>query len=242
MLLQLPTGGGKTHILAEIARLSALKHSTVLAMAHRIEIVRQIYERLTMFGCSASVLEAGTPTTTSQTHCIAAMQQTLVRRLDRVPPPDLLIVDEAHHSAAAGYMKIAEAWPNTHILGLTATPSRLDGKPLSDCYDELILGPSVRELINEGALADYIYLAPPVDPQMASDLQGVKATAGDYNKKGLETVVNKRRIIGDVVNHYRHFTSRTSSSIQNSNGALGEHFSHFFCFDGNKFCLKRFNS
>lgn len=202
VLLQLPTGGGKTHILSEIARLSALKHLTVLAMAHRIEIVEQISERLTMFGLSPGAIAASIPYSESPTRTYVAMQQTLVKRLQAVPQPGLLIVDEAHHQAAKGYQTIAEAWPETKIIGLTATPCRLDGKPLREHFDKLVCGPTVRELIDMGALADYTYLAPAMDPQVIDDLKKVRKTAGDWNRNGLETVVNKRKIIGDVVSHY----------------------------------------
>lgn len=209
VLIQLPTGGGKTHILAEIAKGASDKGLTALAMAHRIEIVSQISSRLTTFGLCPSVIAASTPLSLSPTGSICAMQQTLVRRLASVPQPDLLIVDEAHHQAASGYRKITDAWPETNIVGLTATPCRLDGKPLKECFDELIIGPSVRELIGLGALADFTYLAPPVDPTLDDSLRAMRKTGGDYNKGQLEVAVNTKKIIGDVVSHYRqHFNGK----------------------------------
>ena len=201
VLIQLPTGGGKTVILSEICRTAASKNLRVLVMVHRKEILQQIVEKLTIFGLSPSIIDASTKISSSEIKSTyAAMQQTLTRRLDTVNPPDLLITDEAHHQAAKGYMNITEAWPDTKVIGLTATPCRLDGKPLSDCFDELVLGPTTRELIEIGSLCDYQYFAPEYDPEL---LKGVKKTAGDYNKKQLETVVNKKHIIGSVINHYR---------------------------------------
>ena len=73
-------------------------------------------------------------------------------RLDRIPAPDLLIIDEAHHVASKSWARIVERWPNAFIVGLTATPARLDGKGLAEWFDELILGPSVAELIEDVGL------------------------------------------------------------------------------------------
>lgn len=203
VLIQLPTGGGKTHILSEIARASSLKNSPVLAMAHRIEIVQQISDRLTIFGLCPSIIASGMSFSPSATHTTVAMQQTLVNRLDKTEAPAVLIVDEAHHQAAAGYQKIVEAWPDTVVIGLTATPCRLDGKPLKEHFDALICGPTVRELIDMGSLAEFTYLAPPMDPKLIEDLKKVKKRAGDFQKGQLEAAVSTKKIIGDVVNHYR---------------------------------------
>ena len=100
VLAQLPTGGGKTHIAKELALLAHAKGSTVLVMAHRIEIVNQISSLFRTSGLSPRNIVANTPYSESPTGTLCAMQQTLVRRLRSVPQPDLMIVDEAHHQAA----------------------------------------------------------------------------------------------------------------------------------------------
>jgi DNA repair protein RadD len=205
ILIQLPTGGGKTVILSELARVANLKNSPFLVMAHRIEIVDQISEKLTIFGLSPSIVASGRPSSSTQINTVVAMQQTLVRRLDSVQQPKTLCIDEAHHTPATGYQKIIDEWPGTIVIGLTATPCRLDGKPLKECFDHMVIGPSVRELIAMECLAEFTYLAPPTDPKLAEDLKKMKKRGGDYAKGELATAVSTKKIIGDVVDHYREF-------------------------------------
>jgi superfamily II DNA or RNA helicase len=131
-----------------------------------------------------------------------ASVQTLVRRLDKVDAPDLIVIDEAHRAAASTYQRIVahvrERNPRVKVVGLTASPQRTDGKGLSDLFDTLVYGPSVRWLIDAGYLADYELLAPPSE----ADVSAVKTRAGDYAKDELEAAVDKPAIIGDAVSHY----------------------------------------
>ena len=69
--------------------------------------------------------------------------------------------------------KIINAYPNAQIVGLTATACRLDGRPLGDTYDNLIVGVSAKELISQGYLSDYKYFAPTI-----ADLKGLKKIKG----------------------------------------------------------------
>jgi len=84
-----------------------------------------------------------------------ASVQTWVRRMDQYSEPDLIIIDECHRSAASTYQKILEEYPNAMVIGLTATPSRTDGKGLDGTYQELVQGPTIRQLIDAGYLCDY---------------------------------------------------------------------------------------
>lgn len=131
-----------------------------------------------------------------------ASVQTLVRRIDKYAEPDLLIIDEAHHSVAGSWAKIIKAWPNTKILGVTATPTRLDGRGLGaqggGPFDELVIGPSVGELIDAGYLTQPVVYAP-----QTVDMEGVKVRAGDYDKGETARRVDKAFITGSAVEHYR---------------------------------------
>ena len=99
------------------------------------------------------------------------------------------------------------AWPRAKILGVTATPERLDGVGLRDAFDILVMGPDVDQLIVEGYLAPFRYLA----PTTAIDMNGVRSTAGDYNSRDLERAVDQRAITGDVIGHYlAHVAPRTA--------------------------------
>jgi superfamily II DNA or RNA helicase len=93
-----------------------------------------------------------------------ASVQTLVKRLEKqevdLGAITLVIIDEAHLSLAPSYLTILRHFPEALILGVTATPSRLDGRGFDRLYEALVVGPSVSELIWRGFLADYDVLAP----------------------------------------------------------------------------------
>ena len=136
-----------------------------------------------------------------------AMVQTLARRLDVVEEPTLLVVDEAHHAVAGTWSKIANAWRAAKILGVTATPERLDGVGLRDAFDVMVVGPDMAQLVTGGYLAPFRYLAPPT----SIDLTTVRTVAGDFNAGDLERAVDRPAITGDVVGHYlKHLAPRTA--------------------------------
>ena len=73
---------------------------------------------------------------------LIGMVQTVCRHIEKYQKPTLIVFDEAHHSSANMWMKIINTYNNVPIVGLTATPCRLDGKPLGDIYSDLQTGVS----------------------------------------------------------------------------------------------------
>lgn len=190
VLYQLPTGGGKTVILADL-----INHvqGNVWILVHRKELIQQtlgkLHEDASIISAEHKYIEA---------RVSIAMIQSLVRR-EGLKSPDLIIIDEAHRARAGSYLKILEKYPNAKVLGVTATPRRLDGKGLGDIFQHLILGPTVRELIDQGYLADYyLYGAP-----KAVSLYGVSKRAGDYNLEQLAEVMGDKVIVGNSVDEYK---------------------------------------
>ena len=115
-----------------------------------------------------------------------------------MPPADLVFIDEAHHTPAATYRKIGEAYPQARFLGLTATPERGDGRGLGDDYEALVEGPQVAELI------DLEFLVPTrVYARTIPDLTGVETRQGDYVAAQLERRMNTDRLVGDIVEQWR---------------------------------------
>lgn len=204
VLLVSPTGSGKTVMFAFIAATASGKGHHVTILAHRQEITDQISRALTGMGVRHGVVAPGRTATADAVQ--VAMVQTLARRLDRPhQPPALLVVDEAHHAVAGSWAKIAAAWPQAHVLGVTATPERLDGRGLAEAFDVLVEGPSVADLIAGRWLAAYRYLAPPTQV----DLTGVHRRMGDYAVSELAAAMNRTVITGDAVEHYaRHLAGR----------------------------------
>jgi superfamily II DNA or RNA helicase len=175
--LQLATGGGKTICFAFIVAAAVAKSSRVLILIHRIELVEQIAATLARFGVPYGIIAAGYPETDAPVQ--VASVQTLVRRLDDIGAYDLVVIDEAHHAVAGTWRTILDAVPGAKVLGVTATPERLDGKGLGDVFDELVLGPDMRDLIGQVFLAPYVAFA----PKNAPDLRRIKVTAGEGRPK-----------------------------------------------------------
>ena len=125
--------------------------------------------------------------------------QTEYRRLGQHPTPRLLVVDEAHLSRSNTWQRIIEYY-DTYTVGFSATPIRMDGRPLGDIFDDLITGVDTRWLIENHRLAPYEYYAP-----MTVDTSGLRTVGGDYVVSELEQLVSERAIYGDVIANYRKF-------------------------------------
>ena len=110
---------------------------------------------------------------------------------------DLIIIDEAHLSEAASYRKVCEYYGCRRVL-FTATPSRLDGKPLT-LADTIVTGITAKELIAMGAISDYDYYA----PDLGIDTDSVDLVAGEYHNGQLSDIMCRSAIYGDVLKYYR---------------------------------------
>ena len=128
-----------------------------------------------------------------------AMILTEANRLGEYPKPSLIIADEAHLSRSNSWMQVIRHY-DTWTVGLTATPVRLDGKPLGDIFDTMVEGVDVKWLIEHGNLAPYEYYAPTL-----VETDGLRTIAGDYVVSDLEKLMNGRAIYGDVIESYRRF-------------------------------------
>lgn len=203
VLLQGPTGCGKTAITVFMMKTAAEKGKRSMFIVHQNELLKQTSRALWEQKLEHGLIASGKRM--SNLPAQVASVQTLVRRLDKVNPPDLIIIDECHRSAAETYRKVLEAFPLAVVIGLTATPQRTDGKGLSDIYNTIVQGPSVRQLIKAGFLCRYEIFAPP----SAVDMSNVKRSMGDYDKVELERALDKPTITGDAVATYKqHCTGR----------------------------------
>ena len=201
LLLVLATAGGKTYIFCFIALNAAKRGKRVCILVHRQELLLQTSRALESIGVAHGIIAPGFSATDDLVQ--VASVQTLVRRIEkgdrRATGFELLVVDEAHHSTAGSWRKVIAAMPKAKLLGVTATPCRLDGKGLGEVFDELVLGPPITELIEMGFLVPPIVYAPPV----VADLKGVRTAGGDYRVGDLTAAMDKPTITGDAVDHYR---------------------------------------
>ena len=195
-LYVLPTGAGKSLTFSFIAHGAADKGNRVYILSHRQELIDQISGALDLTGTPHGFIAAGYPTL--EAHVQIASVQTLVRRLDRTPQPDLIVIDEAHHARAETFERIIREWPRAKLLGVTATPIRLSGEGLGTIFDHLITGPSMRELIDAGYLAPYRMFRPPT-----ADASDLPKRGGEFVTAAAEALMNKPAITGSALAHYR---------------------------------------
>lgn len=132
-------------------------------------------------------------------HVTLGMVQTIVRRLDHTPQPELIVIDESHHILANSYKKIIEYFHEARVIGFTATPVRINGGGLGDINDTLIEKVNVKWLIENQFLASYKYYAPEI---VQTETLNVKRT-GEFDMTSLDDQFNKRMIWGDVIKHYQ---------------------------------------
>jgi len=157
VVLVMPTGAGKTHTAAELIRRAVAKGRRVLFLVHRREIVLDTVRRVRAAGLACGVVMAGTAAEDAPVQ--VASVQTIAARGNH-PAAELVIWDEAHHTAADTYRAIAAKYPDAYHLGLTATPERGDGQGLADAFDELVAPVTVAELTAEGLLSPCDVIAP----------------------------------------------------------------------------------
>lgn len=193
-----PCGAGKTVVVGWMAGKTALVNKLVLFLVHRRELIDQSDRTFTAMNIRHGIISANVPADYESSVQIGSVQ-TVARRLSRIPPPDFIIIDEAHHATAGTWKKIMEAFPRAVTLGVTATPARLDGNGLGDIFQSLVMGPSVDELIRWGNLSKYNYYAPP----SKADIKSVRIQFGDYVKSELARVVDDDALVGDIVANYQ---------------------------------------
>ncbi len=231
-LLVAPTGAGKTVMFGYVAAQSAANGKRVLILAHRKELIRQASRKLDDASVTHGIIAPGhTPT---RDLVQVASVQTLGRRLTdpRYSAPDLIVVDEAHHAVAGQWRDIVTAYPAARILGVTATPERLDGKGLGieagGIFDQIVIGPAVSDLIAGGFLTPSRIFASADSP----DLSGVRTRGGDFEAGALAEAMGRAAIVGDAVAHYTRHTPGQPAILFSPSVAHAEAMAAAFCAAG----------
>lgn len=220
-----PTGSGKTVLMGSIAADQTLPGTVI---AHRVELVSQISMAMARFGIRHNIV--GSQSTVSfiigqhvkelgrQFHdprgtVTVAAVDTLNARHKKLSQwfadQRWWMIDECHHLLSNNKWGTAVGrMPQARGLGVTATPVRADRKSLhaeqGGVFDEMVLGPTMRDLINRGKLCDYRIFAPPQSIIMTDDDIG---STGDYKAKNLRNKAHDSRVVGDVVTHYQRLAA-----------------------------------
>lgn len=197
VLIVMPTGGGKTVVASEIIRSACERGSRTLFLAHRRELILQTCDKLNRFGVSHGVIMAGIRPAPQRPVQVASVQ-TLARRPDAMSRVDLVFIDEAHHTTESNaYGKLLKWWPDARVVGLTATPWRLDGQGLADVYDGHVVSTTPRELRDQGFLV-------PVGgwEYEGIDTSGARVQKGDFVSGDLQKSATSSRVVGDIITEW----------------------------------------
>lgn len=203
VLLFAPTGFGKTVLASALIKLIAATGKRVIFCVHRVDLIRQTEKTFDKFGIAYSHIAAGYHYNQKARVFIASIA-TLARRLGKIPA-DYILVDEAQLSAAAGWAAVANHYRDNKakLIGLSGSPERLDGKPLGDVWDVLVMGPSVRWLIEQGHLQRYRAFSP-----KGIDLSTARVSkSGEYNEEDIEKLMAGKAVLSNAVKHWRKYAN-----------------------------------
>lgn len=224
-LFQAATGAGKTMIAASMIQSSYHKGKRALVIAHRKEIINQTSAKLDAIGLDHGVIMAEHPRYRPNLPVQVASIQTLSRRV--MPPADLVFIDEAHLSCSKSFLKLVEHYKDSVIVGMTATPIRLDGKGLGMIYDHLEEAIPMSELIEMGFLVKPRVFAP-----FTPDMSNIKTVAGDYDQHAVAELMDKTSITGDIVKHWKQHAQGRKTIVFAASVAHSEHIQAAFLQDG----------
>jgi superfamily II DNA or RNA helicase len=181
-------------------------------LAHRRELISQASAKLFAVGLDHGIIQAGFPPRLGervQVASIATLHARAIRSCSiDLPPADLVIVDEGHHATARTYRRLLEAYPEATVIGITATPTRSDGRGLGDIFEILIECQPVAELIAGGFLVGTKVFAP-----TTPDLTGVRVERGDYVERELAPRMDQAELVGDVISHWLRLAERRRSVV-----------------------------
>lgn len=211
VMLQLPTGTGKTVLFTSIINdLTQVAGTKILIIAHRTELIDQIDSWLNKYGIEHGIIQSSRPRQLQKNIQIASIQTITNKHNQEVMDQfkaDFIIIDEAHHALAESYQLLWNKYPGTWKLGVTATPYRLNHTSFTDLFSELIVSQPMSQFIHEGYLADYIYLADNPNGDMLREIDSIKekSSTGDYKVRTLMDNLNVDKYIKYIVSCYLQY-------------------------------------
>ena len=199
-MVQMPTGTGKTHLLAAVIYdwLKEAEHKSVWIVAHRRELVEQIEETVARYGMKPK----------DETVKVMSIQW-LSRHFDdmKYERPSLIVIDEAHHVLAETYKELWLRYPETKKLGMTATPCRLNRKGFTDLFEVLITSDGIADFIKQGWLSPFDYVSIRSNSEDLRLIDGLekRGADGDFQVKEMDKVLNRRPSIERLYESVRQY-------------------------------------
>lgn len=228
VLIQAPTGAGKTALASFMAGETSSRGAGVWFICHRQELVDGTSKTFSKFGIPHGFIAAGQPLNLKALVQICSID-TLKNRLATMIPPKVAIIDECHHASAAGWALVV-AWltaNGAYVIGLSATPQRLDGQGLDEHFDTIVLGPTVAWLMEQGHLSTYRMFAPDIP-----DMKGVRRSMGDFSKKESAEKMDKPKLTGNIIKHWRAKAEGLRTIGFGVNVLHSQHLAESFCAAG----------
>ncbi len=228
VMLQMPTGTGKTRLFASIAKdlhkwgVANKRAVKMLFLAHRKELIDQIQETLGVkYNLANGTIAAGFYEQNKMPIQVGSVQ-TLNRRLFNWSKKDfdIIIVDEAHHIVADSYKKILAEYPKAKLLGVTATPYRLNGAGFTDIFEELIVSDSVSKFIKNGYLSEYDYYSIPATSTERKKIERLKiGFDGDYLESDMVNLMDNHTIRAKILESYLSYANGKKGIVYTINKA-----------------------
>ena len=220
-----PTGSGKTVISSFVIQSALEKAKRILFLAHRRELIEQCAAKLQALGVwdYNIILPGHHGSKNPKARVQIGSIQTVTRR--NRPPADLIVLDEAHHAVSRQYRNLLAHYPDAYVLGLTATPERLDGKGLGDIFSDLYEVASVPDLIRDGYLVQPRYVGPSaaVAAEIQKALAAVHTRGGDYDENEMAEAMDRPSLIGDIIGHWRQWAQGRKTIVFAANVAHSKH-------------------
>ncbi|MBQ8988066.1 MAG: DEAD/DEAH box helicase [Prevotella sp.] len=241
VMVQMPTGTGKTHLMAAVIRENMAQG--VLIVAHRVELIGQISQTLEAFGVEHGMIDRWTKdvkTVFEENRVVVASVQTLSRRIDTIADNHMttVIIDEAHHAVAKTYRLLWDKWPEAKFLGLTATPCRLNGTGFTDLFDRLLESYPIQAFIDRGWLSDFEYVSVTPDNWMVEKIAGLKKRGvdGDYQTKEMATVMDAPESIEHLYQSYMKFARGKKGIVYAISREHAQHIADYYVKQGVRCC------
>lgn len=238
VMVQMPTGTGKTWVMAEIMKAYTDRRTDcVLVVAHRRELIEQVRQTLEAFGIE------GRETTRVDGESLNGQGQTVyvesIQRLSRhidetVIEPTLIVIDEAHHAQAQTYRMLWERWPQARFLGLTATPCRMNGEGFTDLFELLVCSHSIQEFITRGWLSDFEYVSARPDSMMMRQVRSLtrRGADGDYQTREMAAVMDTEESTKHLFDTYNIYTRGKKGIVYAIDKAHAQHISEYYSAHG----------
>lgn len=232
VVLQSPTGSGKTIIASYIVQNANLKGKNVWFICHRDELLFQTSETFNSLGIDHGFIAAKYKADFTKQNQVCSIL-TLKNKLQSVPVesyPNIIIYDECHHILSKSWSDVKNTFDHkVKHIGLTATPWRLNGDGLGQEFEYMVDGPKVKWLIENKYLSEYDYYAPPSGVELQ---EKGNVFAGDYKTAYLNSVIDKPKIIGKAVEHYKKYCPDTKCILYAPSVELSKKFAKQFNDNG----------